>query len=191
MNMNINIILLLLILPVMGLGQNSYNIKYSKGLQNGYIILKNGNHVNGQFKVKGKLRNQNKIIFLQDGAEEVMTSNDIDGYVFNQTKFVDVGKGQFRQIIEEGCLNIYQHSYMSYSASISGGLPLIIPYRVTVTTKKYKEQEMGYLYTYSFRKDWSNMLSDNQEVYQKILSKQYKKRHYLQIAREYNSSCEY
>ena len=116
--------------------QQSYNIRYSKGVQKGYIVLKNGDKVKGELKVKGKLRNQKRIIFIEKGSEEVFTADDIDAYVFNQTKFVDDGNGSFIQIIEEGCLNIYKYSYMSYSVGLSSGLPIIIPYRTTTTMRQ-------------------------------------------------------
>ena len=169
--------------------QNSYNINYSKGVQKGYIILNNGDKIKGELKIRGKLKNQKEIEFREgEYVKQIFYPGEIKAYVFNQTKFVDLGN-EFRQILVEGCLNIYQHSYMSFWIGLSSGLPIVIPYRATTNTKKFKDGPIEAIYNVSFRKEWSQMLVDNVEIYQKILSKEYKKRDYMRIAIDYNKSC--
>ena len=189
--MIVRVMVLSLLMMANGLfAQKSYNQKYSKGRQKGYIILKNGEKVKGELKVKGKIKNQKEILFFDSPDDSRKFGPfEIDGYVFENTKFVNINDSEFRQIIEEGCLNIYIHYYMSYSVGVSTGIPIIIPYRVSETQKKFKDKNITSLFRYSFRKEWSEMLQDNTEIYNKILSKEYKKKHVLGVASKYNENC--
>ena len=167
----------------------SYNQNYSTGKQEGYIILKDGSKVKGELKVRGKLRNQKEIYFYENSdLPQIFTPYTIDAYFFEGTKFKSTGS-EFRQVIEEGCLNIYIYYYMNYSASVSSGLPIVIPYRTHKTEKKYRNEQITNLYNSSFRKDWSAMLSDNVEIASKILSREYKRKHVLLITQKYNETC--
>lgn len=172
-------------------GQRSYMQNYDRGKFDGYIILKNGDKVEGKLHVKGKIKNQREIKFYErSGEAQLYEPYEIAGYYFNDVKFVSINDNRFTQILEEGCLNIYIYYYINYSWGYSGGLPIIIPYRSRSIQKKFKEEPVSNAYGYSFRKEWSLMLKDNTEIYGKIISRQYRKKHMRPIAKKYNDECE-